>query len=63
VNNELIARKSWWKRNWKWLVPFTGVLLILVFSLFPAGFGGILGDYSKAYTEPTLYEVALKKFA
>ena len=38
-----------------------GVLLLLLISLFPAGFGGILGDYSKAYADSKLYEVALEK--
>jgi len=25
MNNELIEQKSWWKRNWKWLVPVSGI--------------------------------------
>ncbi len=61
MNNDLIEQKSWWKQNWKWLVPLTGIALILIFSLFPSDFSGVLGDYSKAYADPKLYDVAIEK--
>ncbi|MFT5892887.1 MAG: hypothetical protein ACI9Y7_003002 [Dokdonia sp.] len=33
--NELIEKKSWWKRNWKWVVPTGGCLtLIILFIAF-----------------------------
>ncbi len=36
-SNELIVRKNWWDRNWKWFVP-TGCLgLLVLFGLFIAG--------------------------
>lgn len=28
--NELIQEKSWWKRNWKWVVPTGGCLTIII---------------------------------
>lgn len=35
--NELIEQKSWWKRNWKWVVPTGGCLtLIILFIAFIA---------------------------
>lgn len=36
-SNELIVRKSWWDRNWKWFVPTGCLSLILLFGLFIAG--------------------------
>lgn len=36
-SNELIARKSWWNRNWKWLVPTGCLSIILLFVLFIVG--------------------------
>ncbi len=30
MNNELVPQPSWWKRNWKWVVPVGGCLTILV---------------------------------
>ncbi|MEP0263125.1 cytochrome c oxidase assembly factor 1 family protein [Dokdonia sp.] len=40
--NELIEERSWWKRNWKWVVPTGGCLtliLLLVFFVGAAIFG------------------------
>ncbi len=40
MDNELVPQPSWWKRNWKWVVPVGGCLtaiilvVILVSSLF-----------------------------
>lgn len=36
-SNELIVKKSWWDRNWKWFVPTGCLSLIIVFCLFIAG--------------------------
>lgn len=30
VNNELVPQKSWWKRNWKWVVPVGGCLTLII---------------------------------
>ena len=60
MNNELIKQKSWWKRNWKWLVPVSGILLIIAI-LISSGMAGIGNDLVKAYSDTELYENALKK--
>lgn len=60
MSNDLLVQKSWWQRTWKWWVALTVLILILVGSLFTSGFGGILGDYSKAYADPLLYDGALE---
>lgn len=54
--NELIREKSWGKRNWKWLVPIT-TLLIFVIALLSLTNG--VSSFAQAYTEPELYENAL----
>ena len=60
MNNELIKQKSWWNRNWKWLVPVSGMLLIFAI-LISSGMGRIGADLAKAYSDTKLYENALEK--
>lgn len=53
-SNELIARKNWWDRNWKWFVPTGCLSLIIIFGLFIGGiFFGITSMMkdSDAYKE------------
>ena len=61
MNNELIEQKSWWKRNWKWFVPFSGILLIIISVFISSGMGGIGADLAQAYSDTELYENALEK--
>lgn len=30
MNNELVPQKSWWKRNWKWVIPVGGCLTLII---------------------------------
>ena len=60
MNNDVTENKSWWKKNWKWLIPTTGVFIITIGTIFSSGFDEILGDYSKAYLDSKLYDDALK---
>lgn len=55
---ELIREKNWGRRNWKWLVPITA-FLILIIALLSLTSG--LTSFAQAYAEPTLYENALEK--
>ena len=52
---ENIHRQSWWKRNWKWVVPSGGCLIIIVLIIVFIGsiFYGVtsLMTDSKAYTD------------
>lgn len=59
MKNELIFRKKS-KFYWKWIIPLL-LITILIISVCSSGFGGVVSDYSKAYTDPILYEIALKK--
>ncbi len=61
MNNELIKQKSWWKSHRKWIIPSVAIVIILISVLFSSGLGGVLGDYSKAYTESSLFEKAIEK--
>jgi len=61
MNNELIEQKSWWKGNWKWIVPAVGVILISIGIFFSSGMDGITTDLVQAYASQELYEDAVIK--
>jgi hypothetical protein len=56
--NELVKEQHWSRRNWKWLVPITA-LLIGIIALLSLTSG--LTSFAQAYTEPSLYENALER--
>lgn len=60
MNNELIKQKSWWKRNWKWLVPVCGIILIFISIFFSSGMGGVTTNLAQAYADVELYDNAVK---
>ena len=60
MNNDLIAQKSWWSQNWKWLVPLNAVILIFITIFFSSGMAGISADLAQAYSDEALYENALE---
>jgi len=43
MDNELVPQPSWWKRNWKWVVPLGGCLtaIVLVIVLISSIFFGV----------------------
>ena len=57
--NELIQEKSWWKRNWKWVVPTGGcggcLIIIILFV------GGVFTVFTSAFTNSTPYQEALER--
>lgn len=58
IMDELIREKSWGVRNWKWLVPITALLIVIIaFLSLTSG----LMSFAQAYAEPALYENALEK--
>jgi len=45
MDNELVPQKSWWKRNWKWVIPVGGCLTLIVGAivLFSSIYFGVTG--------------------
>lgn len=59
MNNELVEYPSWWKRNWKWVVPVGGCFsLIVIFIMF---IGSIFYGVTTVLEESQPYEYALEK--
>ena len=49
MNNELVSQPSWWKRNWKWVVPLGGCFTLIIgaiilFSSIYLGITSIMED-------------------
>lgn len=59
MNNELIEQPSWWKRNWKWVVPVGGCLTIVILFIALVGVG-IFG-VSKMFSGSEPYTYALEQ--
>ena len=57
--NESIEQKSWFRRNWMWLVPVSGCFTIIL--LFVLGIGATIFGVSKLFTESAPYEYALEQ--
>ena len=61
MNNDLIKRESWWKRNWQWVIPIFGLILISFAVFFSSNMDVIGTDLAQAYADSELYSNALKK--
>jgi hypothetical protein len=57
--NEQVQQKSWFHRNWMWLVPVGGCLTVIL--LFVFGVGAAIFGISKLFTESAPYEYALEQ--
>ena len=55
--NEQVQQKSWFRRNWMWLVPVGGCLTIIL--LFVFGIGALIFGAFGMLTNSTPYEYAL----
>nr|WP_298996690.1 cytochrome c oxidase assembly factor Coa1 family protein [uncultured Allomuricauda sp.] len=33
MDNELVTQPSWWKKNWKWVVPVGGCLTLIIICI------------------------------
>ena len=55
MNNELVPQPSWWKRNWKWVLPVGGCLTAIIFAvvLFTSIYFGVtkIMEESQPYVE------------
>ena len=59
MNNELVPQPSWWKRNWKWVVPVGGCFSLIV--IFILVIGSIFYGVTSALEGSQPYEYALEK--
>ena len=57
--SSLLENRSWWNKNWKWIVPFFGIILISVFTITTTDIGENTFDIVKAYADPALVDGAL----
>ena len=57
MDNELIAEKSWWKKNWKWVLPLSGCIAACTFVVISLITG--VTDLAQAFADPSLYQNAL----
>ncbi len=58
MNNELIPQPSWWKRNWKWVVPVGGCFTLIIGAIII--FSSIYFGVSNIMKESQPYEYALE---
>lgn len=62
MDNELIATTTWWKVNWKWLVPTCVFLFTIAATLLATtNIDGTVTDFAKAYSDNSLYTKAIEK--
>ncbi|NAS12609.1 cytochrome c oxidase assembly factor Coa1 family protein [Poritiphilus flavus] len=59
MDNELVPQPSWWKRNWKWVLPLGGCMTLIV--LFVIFVSSIFFGVTKMFEESAPYEYALEK--
>lgn len=61
MQDELVERKSWLKRNWKWSVPAT-ILFIFILGLFlTSNSPKDISDIIQIYNDNSIYEKAIEK--
>ncbi len=61
MSNKTIHHKSWWSIHWKWIVPVTGLLLVVIITFFSSGMSKVGVDLAQAYADTELYDAALEK--
>lgn len=58
MNNPLEPSPSWWKRNWKWLVPVSGCLTLIIILIIAVG--SLFFGVTKILTDSQPYEYAFE---
>lgn len=61
MNNEVSEEKNWMRRNWKWFVPSSVIVVILAMVFVATGSVGGASDLAAAYKDEALYENAVKQ--
>ncbi len=56
--SEITHKKSWWYRNWKWILPTTAILtFIFIFFIMT---GDAIFRYGSVYVQPSLVNNAIE---
>ena len=58
MNNELVSQPSWWKRNWKWVVPVGGCFVLIIGAILLVA--SLYFGVSKVMEDSQPYEYALE---
>ncbi len=58
--NALIEHKSWFKRNFKWFIPLSIVLVFVLGLLFSSQLGRNIAGIAKVYSESSVCDNALE---
>ena len=61
MNNDLVEKEDWLKRNWKWSVPATILFIFILGLLLTSNSPENLTDIIKTYNDNALYEKAIEK--
>ncbi len=61
MDNELIEKEIWLKRNWKWAIPLTIAFIFILGLLLTSNSQVNITDIAQAYNDNSLYEKAIEK--
>ncbi len=62
MNNELLVRKSWLRRNWRWFLPTSLLLFLLLLGVvLKSTIDGNVMHVAQAYSDKSLFEKAIQK--
>lgn len=60
MNNDLVIKESWLKRNWKWFLPTTILSLFIFGILITSTTEENITNITQAYSDSSLYEKAIE---
>jgi len=61
MDNELVAKETWLKRNWKWSVSATLLFAFILRLLLTSNSQENITNIVQAYSDNSLYEIAIEK--
>ena len=61
MDNDLVAKETWLKRNWKWSVPAIIIFIFIPGLLLTSNSQENITDIVQAYSDNSLYEKAIEK--
>lgn len=61
MENDLVEKENWLKRNWKWFLPSTLFCILLIVLLASSTSKEGVTDIAQAYSDQLLFEKAINK--